>query len=98
MLDVDAMLDSMTPQQFDEWLAYYSLEPFSDGWMQAGIMSATFHNEIESIRCGLAGHSRLTLHDPDQYIPTKEAGRRRPTERMSVQEMEEKARTMAGLP
>jgi hypothetical protein len=26
--DVDAMLESMTSQQFDEWVAYYKLEPF----------------------------------------------------------------------
>ena len=26
--NVDAMLREMTAQQFDEWLAYYQLEPF----------------------------------------------------------------------
>lgn len=26
--DVDAMLESITSQEFDEWVAYYRLEPF----------------------------------------------------------------------
>jgi len=26
--DVDGMLDSMTPQQFSEWLAMYTIEPW----------------------------------------------------------------------
>jgi len=26
--DVDAMLESMTAQQFNEWIAYYQLEPY----------------------------------------------------------------------
>ena len=27
MLNVDRLLDSVEPRQFDEWLAYWSLEP-----------------------------------------------------------------------
>ena len=33
-LDVDQMLDEMTPQQFDGWRKYYEIEPF--GWWALG--------------------------------------------------------------
>jgi len=91
------MLDSMTPQQFNEWLAYQSVEPLADGWQQTGIMAATIHNELELIRCGLSGKTRPRLHGPEDYVPAK-VPRSRKKDRMTPEEMETKARTMAGLP
>lgn len=96
MLDVDKMLEAMTPRQFDEWLAYQSVEPLSDGWQQTGIMAATIHNELELIRCGLAGKSSPRLHGPEDYVPNK-APRSRKKDRMTPEQMEAQSRSAAGL-
>lgn len=34
----------MTPGQFDEWLAYWALEPWGDEWDQAAHICAATHN------------------------------------------------------
>lgn len=31
-IDVDSMLDEIEPSQFDEWVAFYHIEPFGDAW------------------------------------------------------------------
>jgi hypothetical protein len=31
-VDVDGMLDRITPQQFDEWMVFYSICPWAVGW------------------------------------------------------------------
>ena len=38
------MLDEMTPEQFNEWMAYYTLEPFGDEWEQSAMVCATVFN------------------------------------------------------
>lgn len=43
-LDVDAMLADITPQQFNEWLALYRLEPWGDDWVQAAKIIAEIAN------------------------------------------------------
>lgn len=43
-VDVDAMLDQITPEQFNEWLAYYRVEPFGDEWLAAATIAASSHN------------------------------------------------------
>ena len=43
IVDVDSWLDSVTPQQFDEFLAMESLEP-SNSWDHTGTVAAAAHN------------------------------------------------------
>ena len=38
------MLDELAPAQFDEWLAYYRVEPFGDEWLMAGTTASAAHN------------------------------------------------------
>ncbi len=96
MLDVDGMLDCMTPRQMDEWMVYCTIEPMPDSWMQTGVVASTIHNEIESVRCGMAGSGRMNFHEPEQYVPGGKVSKG--SHRMTPEEMETKARTMAGLP
>ena len=43
--NVDAMMASMTTQQFEEWYAYYRIEPFGDEWRQSAIIAAEIRNK-----------------------------------------------------
>lgn len=45
-VDVDAMLDEMTPEELTEWLAYWSLEPFGpiEEWTRSAMVCATTYN------------------------------------------------------
>jgi len=92
---VDGMLDAFTPQQFDEWIAYNSLEPIANDWQQAATIAATVHNEMEVVRCMFGDGSKPDFHDIEHYIPTKEKAKpvRR---RMTVEEMVEQAKFNAG--
>jgi len=38
------MLDELTPEQLDEWLAYWELEPFGCTWHQSSMLAAVVHN------------------------------------------------------
>lgn len=41
--DVDAMLEELTPEQIDEWAAYYDIEPW-DTRLAAAAICATIHS------------------------------------------------------
>lgn len=47
-IDVDDMLQEIPNQLFEEWMAYYSLEPFGSlqGFVQAGIISSAIISNI----------------------------------------------------
>ena len=76
-LDVDEMLDAMTPEQWREWIAAYNCGLDNDGWMQAGTVAAVVHNEMEVCRSMMAGvqvdqrRLRLPSHYVPYYKPTK---------------------------
>ena len=38
------MLDEVSPEQFDEWQAYWQIEPFGDEWLQTGTVASSAHN------------------------------------------------------
>ena len=89
VIDVDRMLESMTPQQMDEWLAYYQVEPFGDEWLQAGTIAAVVYNVVASVGSAMGGKSlkEKDMRDPDDFIPTDKPKRRRastPAEQMAV--------------
>jgi hypothetical protein len=60
-LDVDAMLDEMTPEQMDEWIAFGVLEPFGDSWRQTGTIAAEINNVYAS--------KQSEIRDPEDYLP-----------------------------
>ena len=90
------MLESMTPVQMNEWLAFNSIEPFADSWLQTGIVSSTIHNELEVTRCSFGGKKNPDLHEPAMYVPTK-SNTSPKKRRMSVEEMRRTAAMRAGL-
>ena len=55
------MLDQMTPEQMDEWIAFGLLEPFGDTWRQAGMVAAEINNVNAS--------KQSELRDPEDYLP-----------------------------
>ena len=77
--DVNAMLDEMTPQEFDGWLAYHSIEPFDDGWLQAGVVASVVQNSVMSALAAYGG-KRLKESDmvePGDFVPGAEPRRKR---------------------
>ncbi len=55
------MLDAMTPEQMDEWIAYSLIEPFGDEWRQ----TATVVAELNNVHAGRESE----LKGPDDYLP-----------------------------
>ena len=70
-LDVDEMLDEMTPQQFNEWIAYASIEPLEDGWQQTGVSCTVFYNSFMAAMSALGGRkvNKSDLAMPSDFIP-----------------------------
>ena len=90
------MLESMTPGQMNEWLAFNSIEPLADSWLQTGIVSSTIHNELEVTRCSFGGKKNPDLHEPAMYVPTKSNASPK-KRRMSVGEMQQVAAARVGI-
>ena len=84
------MLESMTPEQMSEWIAYYQIEPFGDEWLQAGTISSTVYNVVASIGAALGGKSlkEKDMREPMDFTPTGAAEKRkrgmRPEEQMAI--------------
>lgn len=57
------MLDQMTPEQMDEWIAFGLLEPFGDAWRQTGTIAAEVNNVHAS--------KQSELRDPEDYLPAE---------------------------
>ena len=73
------MLAEMTTASFDEWLAYQMVEPFEDGWLQAGVVAATVQNSVLSALSAYVG-KRLKdseLSAPGAFVPNAEPKEKR---------------------
>jgi hypothetical protein len=73
------MLETMTPEQMHEWMAYFQVEPFGDEWLQSGTLAAVFYNTVASIGAGIGG-SKLKDKDmrkPSDFMPGTEEKKRR---------------------
>lgn len=73
-VDVDGLLAGMPRRLFDEWLAYYQVEPWGDEWDQAGTIAAAAHNAAFIA----GGYPELpegmrALRAPDHFIPGRKA-------------------------
>lgn len=43
-VNVDAMLVSMSNLQFEEWIAYFQIEPFGDEWLRSAMLMTMIAN------------------------------------------------------
>lgn len=93
------MLDSLTPEQFDEWMAYYLLEPWGDEWLQAGTVAAEVRNAgLRSLAAAGVEVDDRDLRKPSQFVP-KIRKNRLPSgkRRMNGREMENAMRARFGV-
>lgn len=70
--DVDALLDEMSPRQFEEWfIAYQKGILHEDEWLQAGVIAATIHNELTRITAILTQQKLRDedIADPQDFTP-----------------------------
>lgn len=86
------MLEELTPEQMDEWISYYRLEPFGESWRQAALIAAEARNAgITTLAPHLS--RKLTASDmvePDDYLkPGKQQA-------MTPQEFQTLARAIYG--
>ena len=72
-VDVDAMLEEMTPEQFNEWIAAYRAGLLREQWETAGTIAAEIHNGFMSIRQGLGAKDITSkdYYDWTTYDPTQ---------------------------
>ena len=84
----------MTPQQFDEWIAFNNVEPFGDSWRQSATIAAEIYNTIAPLVAALSGEKveRLT---PEHYIPGAKVDK--PTRRLTNEEAQQASRRRAGV-
>jgi hypothetical protein len=88
----DEMLDKISPDQFQEWLDEYYLEPWGPAadWQRSGTIAASVHNSFEQyvlpLIMGLAGksHYTTTYHNPSDYIPTESGRTNKPGKRIGA--------------
>jgi hypothetical protein len=60
-VNVDEMLDLVTPEQITEWWAYYTLEPFGEPWQHTALLAAVIQNTTAS--------KRSELTQPADWLP-----------------------------
>lgn len=67
---MDAMLDELTPEQMNEWIAYWHVEPFGEVWSQTALLASTIHNSAMVI-VSAGEPSEKSLVTPDDLMPNK---------------------------
>lgn len=75
------MLADISPEQFNEWIAMYRLEPWGDDWTQTATIAAAMHNA--------AGNRAVS---PVDFVP----GEQERLNCLSEQEAHENARRKHG--
>lgn len=76
------MLDSITPEMFDEWMAYYTIEPFGDEWERSAMICATVFNTKVTKK-----HDLAKIED---YMPTFDVNNdKKDNGKMNVDEAQE---------
>ena len=94
------MLDGLTPEQFDEWIALERLDPFGDEWLQAGQISAQVHNSV-LLALNMTGQAKVKQSDmrsASEFTPDY-TGKRKPRQnRMSEAELQDETRSIFGGP
>jgi len=65
-VNVDEMLDLVTPEQIDQWWAYYTIEPFGEPWQHTGLLAAVIQNTTAS--------KRSQVSQPADFMPQFDLG------------------------
>ena len=93
-IDVDEMLNEISPSQFAEWIAAHNLGLNEESWLQAGTIAATIHNEIQSALHSYAGKQmpEKSIQSPADYNPY--AGRTKRKKRYNAQSIQTAKRLM----
>lgn len=99
VLDVDALLESMTPAQFNRWRAFALVEGWGDEWLQAGTVAAAAHNASMMVGASMAGVAVKpeALSQPEDYVPKPESEQiNRGPRVLSDQEAQARAKLLYG--
>lgn len=69
-LDVDAMLEELTPQQFAEWWALQVVDGWGGEWERAGTIAAEAHNAGLRFVAAMGGNvSESQVRAAEDFIP-----------------------------
>jgi hypothetical protein len=91
-LDVDQMLEELSPEQFDEWMGFYLVEPFGEQWRQTALIAAESRNAGV---IALAPHMKRRLGSKDFVSPDDYFGKSKPSS-ITPEQFEEIARITYG--
>jgi len=68
-VDVDAMLEKLTPEEFDEWEAFFLIVgPAADSWRQTGVVAAMLNNVNVT--------KDKDCRQPEDFMPILQANRK----------------------
>ena len=73
--DVDAVMESMTPELMARWRAAYLSGQIDDHWQQAGMLAAVIVNVVKVLAQGLQGKGAKPMKEkdfakPEDFIPS----------------------------
>lgn len=73
-LSVEAMLDRLSPEDFNRWQAAYLTGQLDDGWQQAAMICAEIRNLPKRMRLAVWGGTLdpKELAKPSDFLPTWE--------------------------
>ena len=72
-IDVDAMLDEMSPQQFTEWIAAYNLDPWGMEMEQSAAVGAAICNTVLIVLASFGEGRPPEPLDANNFLPNKNA-------------------------
>ena len=68
-VDVDAMLDTLTPEEMNEWEAFFLIVgPAADSWRQTGVVAAMLNNVNVT--------KDKDCRQPEDFMPILQANRK----------------------
>lgn len=62
------MLESAPPGTLENWMQYYSREPFGEPWRRMSAGACATINEVRGIQAGIAG-SKPEWLEPNDLVP-----------------------------
>ena len=97
-LDVDAMLEEMTPDQFEGWYAAYRLSPWGDEYKRTSLIASEICNSIRGVAMGFGKQamSEDDFLDLDHYVP-KWFKKDEEPERLKIKKTIEAAKSLEGF-
>ena len=68
-LDIDEMLELMTPAQFDGWWEFYKLKPWGNDWHRSSRTTAAVLNQIRMAIPREKNSGKIEMVDDDVFVP-----------------------------